>query len=114
MGMNGRVYELRTYTAREGKLDGLKARFRDHVLGLFEKHGMDCIGFWKPQDGERSKDTLIYILAHPTREEAARHWSDFLADPEWKKVVAETEVNGKLAAKIESVFLEPTEFSKLK
>jgi hypothetical protein len=110
----GRVYELRTYTCYEGKLDALKARFRDHTIRIFNKHGMESIGYWVPQDGERSKNTLIYILAHPGREAAAKHWAEFQADPEWKKVAAESEANGKIVQKVESVFMDPTEFSQLK
>jgi len=109
-----RVYELRTYTCYEGKLDALKARFRDHTIRIFKKHGMESVGYWVPQDGERSKNTLIYILAHPSREAAAKNWADFAADPEWKKVAAESEANGKILQKVESVFMEPTEFSQLK
>jgi NIPSNAP len=110
----GRVYELRTYTSYEGQLDALKARFRDHVIRLLNKHGMESIGYWVLHDGERSKNTLIYLLAHPSREEAAQHWAAFMADPEWKKVAAESEADGKLVEKIESVFLDPAEFSQLK
>ena len=109
-----RVYELRTYTAADGKLEALKARFRDHTIRIFNKHGMESIGYWVPQDGERSKNTLIYILAHPSREAATKNWAEFQADPEWKKVAAESEANGKLVLKVESVFMDATEFSKLK
>ena len=109
-----RVYELRTYTAADGKLEALKARFRDHTIRIFKKHGIESIGYWVPQDGERSKNTLIYIVAHPSREEATKNWADFAADPEWKKVAAESEANGKLVLKVESVFMEPTEFSQLR
>jgi hypothetical protein len=109
-----RVYELRTYTAADGKLEALKARFRDHTIAIFKKHGIESIGYWVPQDGDRSKNTLIYLLAHPSREAATKDWAEFQADPEWKKVAAESEANGKLVLKIESVFMDPTEFSKLK
>ena len=110
-----RVYELRTYTCNEGKLDALKARFRDHTIEIFKRHGMESVGYWVPQDGERSKTTLIYIISHANRETAKANWAAFSADPEWKKVAAESEVNGKILAKPpESVFLEPTDFSKLK
>jgi NIPSNAP protein len=109
-----RVYELRTYTAPEGKLDALKARFRDHTIRIFKKHGIESIGYWVPQDGDRSKNTLIYIVAHPSREAATKNWAAFAADPEWKKVAAESEANGKIVTKVESVFMDPTEFSKLK
>jgi hypothetical protein len=86
-----RVYELRTYTAADGKLEALKVRFRDHTIRIFKKHGIESIGYWVPQDGERWKNTLIYILAHPSREEATKNWAEFAADPEWKKVAAESE-----------------------
>jgi len=110
-----RVYELRTYTCNEGKLEALKARFRDHTIAIFNHHGMESIGYWIPQDPEKSKTTLIYILAHPSREAAAKNWKEFAADPEWKKVAADSEANGKILAKPpESVFMDPADFSKLK
>ena len=109
-----RVYELRTYTCNEGKLEALKARFRDHTIEIFNRHGMESIGYWVPQDPEKSKTTLIYILAHPSREAAAKNWKEFSADPEWKKVQADSEANGKIVQKVESVFMDPADFSKLK
>jgi hypothetical protein len=110
-----RVYELRTYTCNEGKLEALKTRFRDHTIRIFNKHGMESIGYWIPQDPEKSKTTLIYILAHPSREAAAKNWKEFASDPEWRKVAAESEANGKILAKSpESVFMDPADFSKLK
>src|SRR5215469_16373175 len=87
---DSRVFELRTYTCYEGKLDALKTRSRDHTIRIFKKHGMESVGYWVPQDGERSNNTLIYILAHPSRQ---------AADPEWKKVAAESEANGKIVQK---------------
>ena len=110
----GPVYELRTYTAADGKLDALKARFRDHTIRIFKKHGMESVGYWVPQDAALSKNTLMYILKHPSREDAEKHWTDFQNDPEWKKVAADSEVNGKLVLKVERVWLDPTEFSALK
>ena len=109
-----RVYELRTYTCYEGKLEALKARFRDHTIEIFKRHGMVSIGYWVPQDPEKSKTTLIYILAHPSLEEAKKHWAEFNADPEWKKVAADSQINGKIVLKAESVFMDPADFSMLK
>jgi hypothetical protein len=109
-----RVYELRTYTCYEGKLPDLLKRFREHTITIFNRHGMESIGYWVPQDAERSKTTLIYILAHPSREAATKNWTEFRNDPEWKKVSAESEANGKIVMKVESVFMDPTDFSKLK
>src|ERR1035438_5540795 len=109
-----RVFELRTYTCNEGKLEALKARFRDHTIEIFKRHGIESIGYWIPQDGERSKTTLIYIIAHTSREQATKNWREFGADPEWKKVSADSEANGKIVAKVESVFMDPADFSQLK
>jgi hypothetical protein len=110
-----RVFELRTYTCNEGKLEALKTRFRDHTIEIFKRHGMESIGYWIPQDGERSKTTLIYIIAHASREQAAKNWRDFIADPEWKKVAAESEANGKILVKPpESVFMDAADFSPIK
>ena len=110
----GRVYELRTYTCEPGKLEALKTRFRDHTVRIFNKHGMESIGYWVPEDPERSKNTLIYVLAHPSREAADKNWKEFQDDPEWKKIQTESEAGGKIVNKVDRVFMDPTEFSKLK
>ena len=109
-----RVYELRTYTCHDGKLEALKARFRDHTIAIFKRHGMESIGYWVPQDPEKSKNTLIYILAHPSLEAAKKNWAAFQADPEWVKARAESEAAGPIVQKVESVYMDPTEFSGLK
>jgi len=109
-----RVFEIRTYTAPEGKLDALHARFRDHTLRIFQKHGMTSIGYFKPQDAPLSQNTLIYVLAHPSREAAKKAWADFQADPEWQKVSAESQVNGRIVTKVESVFADPADYSPMK
>ena len=111
---HGRVFELRTYTCNEGRLDALKARFRDHTIEIFKRHGMESIGYWVPEDPERSKNTLIYIIAHASREQATKNWAAFRADPEWQKVSAESEANGKIVLKVESVYMDPADFSMLK
>lgn len=110
----GRVFEIRTYTANEGKLEALHARFRNHTTKLFEKHGMTNIGYWKPLDAPLSQNTLIYVLAYPDRETAKKSWEAFRADPAWKKVIQESEVKGKLTARVDSVYLEPTDYSPMK
>src|SRR5689334_3654390 len=110
-----RVFELRTYTCNEGKLEALKTRFRDHTIEIFKRHGMESIGYWIPTDGEKSKTTLIYIIAHSSREQATKNWREFAADPEWKKVAAESEANGKILVKApESVFMSAADFSQIK
>lgn len=111
---NHRVFEMRTYVAAEGKLDDLHKRFRDHTTRLFEKHGMTNIGYWTPMDGPESDNTLVYLLAHDSREAAEKSWEAFRADPEWKAAQAESEQNGKLVAKVISQFLSPTDYSEIK
>jgi hypothetical protein len=111
---DNRVFELRTYTTLPGKLPDLLARFRDHTTKLFEKHGMQNIGYWVPKDAPRSENTLIYLLAHSSRDAAKKSWDAFRADPEWQKAAKASEVNGKIVDKVESVFLDPTDFSKMK
>ena len=114
-GAQNQVYELRTYTCNEGKLETLKARFRDHTIEIFKRHGIESIGYWVPQDGPASKTTLIYIIIHPSREAAKKNWAEFNTDPEWVKVRTASEVDGKILAKSpESVFMDPADFSKLK
>jgi hypothetical protein len=109
-----RVFEIRTYTAHEGRLEALHARFRNHTTKLFEKHGMTNIGYWQPSDAPLAKDTLIYIVAHPSREAAKKAWDAFRSDPVWQKVRAESEAGGPIVKKVESVFLEATDYSPLK
>jgi hypothetical protein len=109
-----RIFEMRTYTAADGKLDALNARFRDHTNKLFQKHGIELVGYWTPTDGEKSKNTLIYILAYPDRESATKSWKDFQADPDWQRARDASEKDGKLVAKVESVFMKPTDYSPIK
>lgn len=117
-GMNAagtnRVYELRTYTTHEGKLDDLLARFRNHTTALFEKHGMKNIGYWVPQDDPQKKNTLIYIISHESRDAAKKSWDAFRNDPDWKKVQTASEANGKIVRKVDAVYMDPVDFSKLK
>ena len=106
---DSRCYELRVYYAAPGKLDDLHARFRNHTLKIFEKHGMANVGYWVPLDNAENK--LIYLLSYPSREAAKKSWKDFSADPEWQAAQKASEANGKLVAKVESTFLIPTDYS---
>ena len=108
-----RVFELRTYTAPEGKLVNLQARFRDHTMDLFEQHGMTNIGYWTPQDEPNSLNTLVYIISHDSREAAATSWDAFRSDPEWREVSRASQVDGRIVSNVESVFLDPTDFSPI-
>ena len=110
-----RVFELRTYVANEGKLEALHARFRDHTNALFRKHGITVIGYWVPQDEKDGKaNTLVYLIAFPSRDAAKQAWAEFGADPEWKQAKAESEKDGVLVGKVTSVYLDPTDYSPLK
>ena len=109
-----RVFELRTYHAYPGKLDPLLARFRDHTVGIFNEHGMRSIGYWLPTDEPLKGHTLIYMLAFPSRDAATKSWAEFRNDPAWKKVQTASEANGKLVEEVDSVFLDPTDFSNIK
>jgi NIPSNAP len=109
-----RVFELRTYTAPDGKLEDLHKRFRDHTLRIFKKHGMTNVAYFKPQDAPLSQNTLIYLISHESREAAKANWAAFQKDPEWQKVASESQKDGKIVAKVESVFLDPTDYSPMK
>jgi hypothetical protein len=110
----GPVFEVRTYVASAGKFDALKARFRDHVLRLFERHGMKSVVYWSPADAPGATTTLTYILQHASREAAAKSWAAFNADPEWMKIRTESNANGNLVARVESYFATPADFSPIK
>lgn len=104
-----RVYELRIYYAAEGKLDALHARFRDYTCKSFEKHGMTNVGYWTPIDNPERK--LIYILSYPSKEAKEKSWKAFLDDEDRKRYFAETEKDGRLVDKIESIMLHATDYS---
>lgn len=105
------VFELRIYHVYEGKLGELLARFRDHTMKLFEKHGIKNVAYWTPTDDPLKGKTLVYMLAHPSREAATANWQSFRDDPEWQSVRDKSEANGKLVEKIDSTFLALTDFS---
>jgi hypothetical protein len=110
----GHVYELRTYTANPGKLGDLNKRFRDHTLEIFKRHGMTNVAYFTPEDKPLSENTLVYLLRHDSRDAAKKSWDDFRNDPEWKKVSAASEENGKIVDHVVSQFLVPTDYSPVK
>jgi hypothetical protein len=111
---SGRVFELRKYYAMPGRLDALNTRFRDHTCALFQKHGMELIGFWVPSEGPEANKVLIYILAFPSKEAKEAAWKGFRDDPEWKKAREESEKDGKIVEKVESTLMSATDYSAIK
>jgi len=107
------VYELRLYHVNEGKMEALKARFCNYTDAIFKRHSMKSIGYWSPEDAPSSQNLFIYILEHPSRQEAEKNWAAFQADPEWQKVKAESEAHGALVDHIDRYFMDPTSFSAL-
>lgn len=105
------VYELRTYTTHDGKLDDLHTRFENHTMDLFEKHGMTNIMYWSPQDPELSENTLIYLLSHESREAAEESWNGFVNDEEWQQVYEASRADGPIVERVESVFMTKTPYS---
>jgi hypothetical protein len=108
-----RVFELRTYHIAPGKEKALHARFRDHTINLFKKHEMTLIGFWSPVKPELAEKELVYLLAFPSQEAAAKSWKAFRDDPEWQAVKAASEKEGTLVEKVDSLYLNPTDYSPL-
>jgi hypothetical protein len=107
------VYELRLYHVYAGKMDDLKARFGNHTDAIFRRHNMKSIGYWSTEDAQGSQNLFIYILQHPSRQEAEKNWAAFQTDPEWQKVKAESEAHGSLVDHIDRYFMDPTSFSAL-
>lgn len=106
------VYELRIYHAAPGKLEALNARFREHTLKIFEKHGMTNVAYWNEMpNADAPNGRVVYVLAYPSREAREADWLAFRADPEWQAAAAASEANGKLVDKVESIFMTPTDYS---
>ena len=106
------IYEYRVYEAVTGKLPELHARFRNHTLKIFAQHGIKNVGYWMPSVGDYS-DRLVYLVAYEDAGQRERAWAAFGADPEWQRVVAESEANGPLVARVFNTLLKPTDYSPL-
>jgi hypothetical protein len=110
---SNRIFELRVYHATPGKVPALESRFRDTASKLLAKHHLKAIGYWVPQDAPGWDDTFIYILAHPSLEEAKKNWDAMRADPGFQEML-KSEQTEKLVAKVDSAYMRPTDFSPLK
>ncbi len=111
---NQKVFELRTYQATPGNLGNLHARFRDHTIRIFRKHGMEIVGFWSPTSEEERDDILVYLLAHDSQDAADASWQAFGADPEWASVAEESNKNGQILAGVERKYMVATDYSPMK
>ena len=111
---SSRVFELRVYHCFPGRLPALQARFRDHTITIFNRHHMTSVAYWAPEDPPLKDNALIYILAHDSREAAAKNWAAFRADPEWQQVAKASEADGKIVEKVDSTFMDPLDFSPMK
>ena len=109
-----KVFELRTYKATPGNIDNLHARFRDHTLRIFRKHGMEIVGFWSPTSEDERDDILVYLLAHDSQGAADASWQAFGADPEWDRVSEESNRNGQILAGVERKYMVATDYSPMK
>jgi hypothetical protein len=111
---SNRVFELRVYHTPPGKAHALEARFRNKVTQLFAKYDMQAVGYWLPEDAPAADNTFIYILAHPSKDEATKRWAEFRADPAFKEMAKEEQTDAKLVEKVDSTYMDPTDFSALK
>jgi hypothetical protein len=109
-----RVFEIRTYHCLPGRLEALNKRFREHTMRIFGKHGMTNVAYWTFEDSPARENTLIYVISHASREQAKKNWDEFRNDPEWKAVAAASEADGKIVEKVDSVFVDATDYSPLK
>ena len=106
------IYELRVYEAAPGRLPDLNARFAEHTLGFFARHGIKVVGFWTEEVG--TSNNLVYILGFESWADREKKWSAFIADPDWHKVKVDTEKNGLLVNKVHNKLLRPTAYSPMK
>jgi hypothetical protein len=110
---SNRVFELRIYRAVPGKLSALESRFRDTASKLLAKHDLKAVGYWVPDDAPASDNTFIYILAHPSREDAKKNWDAMVADPAFQEM-SKSEQAERLVEKVDVTYMHPADFSPMK
>ena len=108
----GRVFQLLVYHSVPGKVSALESRFRD-ASPLMAKHGLNVVGFWVPNDKPAWSNTFVYLVAHPSREEAKKKWDAFHADPGFQEYVKSEQAN-QLIERVDSTYMRPTDFSSLR
>ncbi len=107
------IYELRIYRTLPGRMPALLARFQNHTLRIWAKHGIQQAGFWTTLVGE-SNHQLTYMVAWASLAERETKWGAFMADPEWIAARADSEKDGQILENVSSQFLAPTAFSSVK
>jgi hypothetical protein len=108
---DSKYYELRIYYCHPGKLDALVERFTNHTTKLFEKHGMENVGYWLPINN--TENALYYVLAYPSKEARDASWKAFGSDTIWRAVAAKSEESGKIVAKVTSIFMDAASISPM-
>ena len=106
------IYELRVYEVLPGRLPNLHARFADHTIKLFEKHGIKNIGYWVTDVGE-SNHELTYLVAFEDANQRIKAWDSFRKDPEWVKVFEDSHRDGLIVKNVRNQTLIPTPYSPL-
>ena len=114
-GPLNQVFELRTYAQLPGRNPAILARFRDHTMKIFKSHDIKNIAYFTTIEKDPTvQSKLVYLVAHPSEDAAKANWAAFGNDPKWKKASADSEIDGKIIEKIESVFMTPTAFSTIR
>lgn len=94
------IYELREYQTVPGRMPALIARFRDHTLELFARHGLEVVFMSQTEFGDNITNELVYVLAFTDHGELHARWASFLGDPEWQQVKADSERDGPIVAAV--------------
>ena len=105
------IYEYRRYEAVPGRMPALNERFKNHTLGLFEKHGIKVIGFWEAIIG--TNNVLHYIVAFEDLAHRERAWASFQADPDWIKARNASEEDGPIVARLNAEIWRPSVYSPM-
>jgi hypothetical protein len=101
------IYELREYVAHDGAVEQVHDRFRDATLPLFERHGLEVVGFWTDRDEPRR---IVYLLQFDDADAQSRAWAGFQDDPEWKQAKTASEADGPIVESMTSRTLEPVAY----
>jgi hypothetical protein len=108
-----RVFELRIYHAVPGMLPTMESRFRDTTSKLLAKHNLNVVGYWTGESAPGSDNTFIFLLAHPSLEEAKKNWAAMGKDPGFQQVI-QAEQAEKTLEKADVIYMRPTDFSPMK